>query len=243
MKRTIQSISSLPHPMIAAGKNLVLWIDASDFETITLNGSDVSQWRDKSGNGNHANQTIASRQPLYATNAVNGKSVVRLNGILDNFLITHSSTLNLSNTCSIFAAFNKTNVAGEEYLFQKGGASVVGGPPAIRFHADTFNFDSPGWGVDFDKTSFPTGSFIINTVVRDTGSYLVFNIDRVATTPTTFLDKAFSNNTSNLHIGSNTGETGNFFQGDIGEILIFNSRLSVYQTFLVENYLANKWGR
>jgi hypothetical protein len=28
-----------------------LWLDASDLSTITLNGSNVSQWRDKSGAG------------------------------------------------------------------------------------------------------------------------------------------------------------------------------------------------
>lgn len=30
---------------------LALWLDASDLSTITLNGSNVSEWRDKSGAG------------------------------------------------------------------------------------------------------------------------------------------------------------------------------------------------
>jgi len=42
-----------------------LWLDADDAGTITLNGSTVSQWDDKSGNGNHATQENASSQPAY----------------------------------------------------------------------------------------------------------------------------------------------------------------------------------
>ena len=33
---------------------LALWLDASAGSTITLSGSDITQWNDKSGNANHA---------------------------------------------------------------------------------------------------------------------------------------------------------------------------------------------
>ncbi|MFM6671211.1 MAG: hypothetical protein ACKPJO_13945, partial [Dolichospermum sp.] len=47
-----------------------LWLDAADASTITLNGSTVSQWNDKSGNGRDATQATASLQPTYANNAL-----------------------------------------------------------------------------------------------------------------------------------------------------------------------------
>lgn len=47
--------------------NLELWLDAADLSTVTLNGSNVSQWNDKSGNGRHATQSSASIQPGYTT--------------------------------------------------------------------------------------------------------------------------------------------------------------------------------
>ncbi len=53
----------------------VAWFDAADASTITESAGAVSQWRDKSGNGKHANQGNASLQPTY-----NG-SDVRLNGL------------------------------------------------------------------------------------------------------------------------------------------------------------------
>lgn len=42
-----------------------LWLDANDANTITLNGTTVSQWNDKSGNGRNATQATAASQPTY----------------------------------------------------------------------------------------------------------------------------------------------------------------------------------
>ena len=58
------------------GSDLVLWLDAADASTITLNGSTVSQWNDKSGNGRNATQATSANQPVYTTNAINGLSVL-----------------------------------------------------------------------------------------------------------------------------------------------------------------------
>ena len=45
-----------------ANINTALWLDGADASTITLNGSTVSQWNDKSGNGRHVSQATASQQ-------------------------------------------------------------------------------------------------------------------------------------------------------------------------------------
>jgi|Laugrefabdmm15dn_1035133.scaffolds.fasta_scaffold06380_6 hypothetical protein len=53
-----------------------LWLDAADASTITLNGSTVSQWADKSGNNRGLSQATAAQQPTYRTNVLNGLSGV-----------------------------------------------------------------------------------------------------------------------------------------------------------------------
>jgi len=58
------------------GADLALWLDAEDTDTITLNGSNVAQWDDKSGNGNHATQAIAASQPAYGSATINGVSAI-----------------------------------------------------------------------------------------------------------------------------------------------------------------------
>jgi hypothetical protein len=67
--------------------NLAMWLDAADESTITLNGSTVSQWNDKSGNGRNASQATAALQPTYTTNGLNGKPVISFDGV-DDELIT-----------------------------------------------------------------------------------------------------------------------------------------------------------
>ena len=54
----------------------LLWLDASDSSTVTLSGSLVSQWSDKSGNNNHATQTNSSYMPTYSSNILNNLNMV-----------------------------------------------------------------------------------------------------------------------------------------------------------------------
>ena len=60
--------------------NSEVWLDAADSETITLNGSNVSQWNDKSGKNRHATQGIASYQPLFVSNVSNGLPAIQTDG-------------------------------------------------------------------------------------------------------------------------------------------------------------------
>lgn len=60
---------------------LVLWLDAGDAASLTLDGSNnVSQWNDKSGNARHAVQATVLNRPGYYANQLNGKGAVRGNG-------------------------------------------------------------------------------------------------------------------------------------------------------------------
>ena len=61
--------------------DLLLWLK-SDTGVDTLNGT-VSRWHDQSSNGNEAIQTDLSRQPLLVGNILNGKPVLRFNGLHD----------------------------------------------------------------------------------------------------------------------------------------------------------------
>lgn len=60
-----------------------VWLDAADASTITLNGSTVSQWADKSGNGRNATQVTAAYQPLYSATAINNKAAIITDGVDD----------------------------------------------------------------------------------------------------------------------------------------------------------------
>ncbi|OBQ32885.1 MAG: hypothetical protein AN487_21545, partial [Anabaena sp. CRKS33] len=62
------------------GSALALWLDAEDAASITLNGSTVSQWNDKSGNARNVSQATAANQPTLTTSGLNGKPVLTFDG-------------------------------------------------------------------------------------------------------------------------------------------------------------------
>ena len=56
--------------------NLLLWLDAADDSTFSYSsGTIVSQWRDKSGNNNHASNSTVGQQPSRSTFNNSRKSV------------------------------------------------------------------------------------------------------------------------------------------------------------------------
>lgn len=90
---------------IFLGSRLALWLDASDSSTIILNGSTVSQWNDKSGNGRHASQPTAANQPTYNLNGLNGKTVLTFDGSSDFMTAGTNSTWNFLHNGQESAAF------------------------------------------------------------------------------------------------------------------------------------------
>ena len=60
--------------------DLALWLDAEDAASITLNGTTVSQWNDKSGNGYNVSNATAATQPDYLATGFNGKPTLQATG-------------------------------------------------------------------------------------------------------------------------------------------------------------------
>ena len=58
-----------------------LWLDASDSNSLTLDGSNnVEEWADKSGNSRDASQGTAANRPSVASAELNGLDVLRFDG-------------------------------------------------------------------------------------------------------------------------------------------------------------------
>ncbi|MGI8967266.1 MAG: DUF4457 domain-containing protein, partial [Limisphaerales bacterium] len=88
---------------------LALWLKA---DVVAANGDGtVSLWPDQSGNNNHAIQSNTVSMPVLVPNAINGKPVVRFNGVTNFMDVAHSSSLMTMGDLTIYAV-----VRFEDYL-------------------------------------------------------------------------------------------------------------------------------
>ena len=93
----IASASAPPPTSPVAGYKA--WYDASDTATITVSGSAVTQWNDKSGNGYNLTQSTAAYRPLSGTRTLNSKNVIDFDGSNDSLqAATASNWTFLSNS-------------------------------------------------------------------------------------------------------------------------------------------------
>lgn len=212
----------------ALGSALALWLDADDASTITLNGSTVSQWNDKSGNGRHATAT-ATNQPTYTPSGLNGKPVVTFDGANDflSFQGVHDAQWSIAIVCRA----NGTN----QGFVQFGGLNSLGS----LFTENTYRArpTTGGGGISPDASApFTPGENVILSANYGVSTTDVWK-NGVIGTPAS-LGGVASNALST--IGSLQGIF--LLTGFISEMIVNNGVLSTLDRQRLEGYLAWKWG-
>jgi len=239
-----------------------VWLDAADSATITLNGSTVSQWNDKSGNDNHVSNGEASTQPAYLTTGWNGKPTVYFTKAGEEFLFKAGvSNFAANDDYTLASAFeflqpnnNWDMVAGWRSVpntsnSPNGGTPVLQGmsgypaPAEIGVH----NTDVTDTRIKVDVTS-RLGKKIA-TVGRSGGTD--GNGGEVTVTSTGFSQPTYQTNGTQTWIsaaatGFQVGgkqQNGTAY-GDkyISEVVGCNTKLSTDDRQKLEGYLAWKWG-
>ena len=102
-----------------------IWLDANDSTTITLNGSNVSQWSDKSGNSRHISQGTAASQPTYAATGLNSKGLITFDGSND-ILLNASVGANGVSNFTIISVFRVITETADDILMGIGETGAVG---------------------------------------------------------------------------------------------------------------------
>ena len=215
--------------------NPSLWLRAD--KGIHLTGSTVYQWDDQSGNGYNATQATLINQPLFVPNAINDKPILRFDGA-NRFLLISNSAVPIDKH-TIFIVFKTYNTSSQSifgiwyskpgwnfvlssgvytYIIDKSSAYITGTAPTIGAN-NLFSLTFDGSNVK----SYNSGSLIQN----DSSIY----------------SSVYSNTSDALAIGiaTNGVSTADPFNGDIAEIVIYNTALSDAERITVENYLKNKY--
>jgi len=220
----------------ALGAALALWLDADDAGTITLNGSTVSQWDDKSGNGFHLTQATAASQPVYTLNGLNGLPSLSFDGTND-FLSLPSGFLHNAPAFSLAmvmqgpaqsndAVFgpNNTNSLGLELVY----VSVVNWPTLLRING--VNRVTSGFWSTNNLPSLSTLTSEASATAGWMNGSTVFSTDGNA--PLNF------NGTYSLGLYSSAG----FANMLMSEFVITSAAFSTADRQKLEGYLAWKWG-
>ena len=241
------------------GADLALWFDADDTSTITLNGSNVAQWSDKSGNGNHVSNGTSSTQPAYLTTGWNSKPTVYFTKAGGEFLfkdgVSNFAANNDYTLASAFEYFQTNNnwdmVAGWRSVPNTSGAGagspVLQAMSIVNTQIGIHNTDVSATFIKVDVTS-RLGKKIA-TVGRSGGTD--GNGGALTVTSTGFSQPTYQTDGTQTWIsqaaaGFQVGgkqQAGTAY-GDkyISEVVGCNTKLSTENRQKLEGYLAWKWG-
>ena len=206
-----------------------LWLDASDGTTITESGGAVSQWDDKSGNGNDLTQGTSANQPTTGSRTLNGFNVLDFDGT-DNMAVTYAAPI--SQPLTIFGIAQNDNPSGNGHLWTGTVANsaqlylvgsvaehwITGGLPTLKYTT------APDGNVNLYRVTYDgaSTSFAINGDVKITG--------------TTGTDSP-----AGFKVGSAVNGLA-AFDGVVGELIVVEGTLTAQQIADTETYLADKWG-
>ncbi len=220
-----------------------LWLKADD-----LTAGTVASWLDQSGNSHNFSRGNSSERPVLVTNIINGKPVVRFDGNNDDLVGPASNTLlgGATQNITAYVVFRSAST-NEERLFQVG----IDGNANRTLFGITLNNTTNG-SVGVTTRTAPGSSdlqlghdadynngvaYFIEGRVNNANRFVSINGTQQATDASDMANT--SSNTSTSFIGSRNGN--DHFEGDIAEIILYNTSLNVAQRAIVSNYLSTKY--
>jgi hypothetical protein len=229
---------------------MVLWLEAdTGIQMESVNGIATAAWKDQSGQGNDATQSVVQNgsiaAPTSVSNAVNGHSVIHFSGAQQQCLNVSLPSLGASNAGDIFVVVR-----------QSPDGSVSGDPvPGLwQFGPHgTFLSDKNGVSDDFlSQTQFNgkapvsfTAFNLYNATASGTywkdslngATVVVTNSNPFSSSSGGQIGRAFDN----LESGGFGSVNGGYFDGDIAEIVVYNRVLSDQERLAVGQYFASKY--
>lgn len=202
---------------------LKLWLKA---DALALSDNDaVASWTDSSGLGNHAVQATEAKKPTFKTAIQNGKPVIRFDGTDDHVAcpaITAASGL----TCLVVAKVNS-------------------GIFPMLFVASNANLELRG---NAGGTAMQLLTNGVTTIAGDAdGVWAVYSFANNGSNLSEFWTNGTSHGTTANSSALGTPVIGDRIaggqpmNGDVAEVILYNSLLSVGNRQSVEAYLKAKW--
>jgi len=244
--------------------NNILWLDGNDLTTlyqtsdcsttaVSANNQPVGCWKDKSGNGFNATQATNAQRPTYTTNQINSKPVL-------NFVSGNSATLGVGTALgkpanfTSFVVFNTSDVTTQQAVMgssQNGGANItdwgfvgiaMGNAPAGAFM--TTISDGTNTSIARSPALLSNNTYAMIGQRYTAGQALVDTfVNGSAYTNTPWTGTAVSNGGTAyaFALGQCGAYASRFLNGNIAEVIIYNTALTNTQIEQVQAYLNTKY--
>ncbi len=223
---------------------LRMWMDAADVSKLSLTGgSNIMSWTDKSSNA-YVFSSVTTNYPTVSS--INGVQAVAVTGpavALANTQRFYNSSFTLNNSNFTIFSVGKQNPAAQgnlNYSLMMCAATDI----RLQYGAYNSTFATyTGSGSTWNDTNSNApgysvkNPFIGGMTVNSSTLIPYFNGSNQNTKTGT------TGTFSGLFIGdADNSRSGYNWNGQIGEIIVYNQTLSAYHRQQVESYLANKWG-
>jgi hypothetical protein len=222
---------------------MICWLRADAF--VTYASSKVSLWADQSGLGYNASQSNASNQPSLVLTAINGLPAISFNGT-SNFMQFPTGFNNFAQGASIFLVVKPAATTALSQILNLGSGSSNDYNLGIEINssseAEYFVYTGAGTGMTSVSygSSIGTAPQLIEVVHNGTSATILTNGANPVTNASMNSIPEPATGRTNSYLGQASGG-GNYFNGEIAEVIIYQTALTLAQRQLVETYLINKF--
>lgn len=231
---TLTSFSQTGPGGVGNSSNNVIWLNGDIYTLAT--SPNISSWPDQSGNGNNFSQATTSKQPSVAT--YSGFKSLRFDGA-DYITNAGIAALN-TNTNTHYVVYNGYRPNHVGFLFN---ASFTQNNQYITAYRNNGNIRS--WVLNSSL------GIVDNTTTNSSSFQIISSVwDGVGQTFNSYKDGTSIGSKS----GANGSPTGNYFNiigasangsyrfdGDMSELIVYNTAINSAQRTIVDNYLSSKF--
>jgi prepilin-type N-terminal cleavage/methylation domain-containing protein len=225
-------------------QNLVAWFETTleeSFDSNVGNGSAIANWYDVNQTStykNNATQTTSGNQPTYAGEILNGLPVVRFSSGSQQFFNLPDGTVPFNNSPYTIFFVSSQNSLSSGGLLGSGDYGSTNNTNAFRYNLESVvNY---WWGVD-----------ILSSNMLQANKFYIIDFSYDLSSRKIYIDGSLSGSLSSSNnqstsasntIGLTAPGIGEYLDGNIAEIIIFDRALSNDERQDIERYLSKKWG-
>lgn len=223
----------------------VLWLDASTLSF--ADGTDLTTWNDISGNGNDLTQSNLSYTPIFRNNVgsnLNGHPIAEFSKNDNRMTINPFNDMPTSGITN-FVIYKTATGDGNDGLLSY---NTSGQDNAfLLFNSNSLRMDVNGSN-NVSGQDFSTGNWLIMANRwKSSGGDFIFNRNGNQVYSTNFQNGVSIPSGGSFALGGEqdnpgfTTDPAQDYDGEIAEVIMYNSFLNNAQRLIVENYLSEKY--